>query len=107
MQWIRDGGEVEPTDKNYKAYIKCPYPDPREGETKTYAVSTGEDGTEVHGTSVYGVTAKFYFRHLSEAQRGEFMQLYNDNRMNVGYPGDFYVLPYFCRRAASAPNEAN
>lgn len=97
MQWLRDGAEIGPTDKDYKAYITCPYPDPRAGETKTYVAYTKDDGTEVTGTSTYGTTAKFYFQHLSVEQRHEFIQLYNDKRMNVGYPGHFYVLPYFCK----------
>lgn len=101
MRWLRDGGEVGPTDKSYKVYVKCPYPDPRDGETKTFTVDC-LSGQSVKGTSVYGVTAKFYFQHLSVEQQHEFIQLYNDKRMNIGYPGHFYVLPYFCGRATPA-----
>lgn len=90
MQWLRDGGEVGPTDKSYKAYIKCPYSDPRAGETAEID----------RGISVYGITAKFYFQHLSEVQQHEFIRLYNAKQMNVGCPGHFYVLPYFCGRVA-------
>jgi hypothetical protein len=39
--------------------------------------------------------AKFYFQHLDEASRHEFIELLNAKRLNIGYPGRFYVLPYF------------
>ena len=86
MRICRSGsGEVGPTDKRYKAYV--------------------EGGI---------IRAKFYFRHLTEDQRREFVDLYNDravrrydsegdyevirdrgSKLKIGYPGRFYVLPYF------------
>lgn len=39
--------------------------------------------------------AKFYYQHLSDAQIHRFIELYNSKVMNVGYPGYFYVLPFF------------
>ena len=60
---IRQGIEIVPTDKDYKAYV------------------TGG--------------GKFYFQHLDEAQRQEFIKLYNDKTMKVGYPGYFYTHPFF------------
>ena len=39
---------------------------------------------------------KFYFQHLSASQRHEFIRLVNDGTMNIGYPGHFYVWPFFC-----------
>ena len=74
--------DLGPTDKNYKVYV---------GNTK------------------------FYFQHLSENQKREFVGLYNmrprrqynvndlsfkivadgGGKMVVGYPGRFYVLPFF------------
>lgn len=68
MAAVRDGCEIGPTDKNYKAYINLP---------------TGE--------------AKFYFQHLSDDQRREFIALLNERprRVAIGYPGHFYRLPYF------------
>lgn len=66
MDIVRNGGEVGPTDKNYKAYVTHP---------------EGHD--------------KFYYEELSLAQRREFVDIYNDKQMNVGYPGYFYNLPFF------------
>ena len=65
MDLVRAGAEVAPTDKNYKAYVN--------GEGK----------------------AKFYYQHLDEAQRLEFIELASANRINIGYPDWFYVLPFF------------
>ena len=66
MTAVRDGAAISPTDKNYKAYIQLP-----------------------------GGEAKFYFQHLAEDQRREFFEMYRDNLLVVGYPGHFYVLPFF------------
>lgn len=48
-----------------------------------------------------GHAGKFYLQHLSEAQRREFFDLYKDKTMKVGYPGYFYVLPFFMRPAGA------
>lgn len=68
LQKVREGYIVGPTDKNYKAYLDAP------------------DG---------GTVGKFYFQHLSNEQRDEFVTLHNDKTMKIGYPGHFYVRPYF------------
>lgn len=68
---VRDGAVVGPTDKSYKAYL----------------------------STTDGVQGKFYFQHLSPEQCGEFIDLYNTGRMVLGYPGAFYVAPYFTRPA--------
>lgn len=67
MQAVRDGVEIGPTDKNYKAYLSGP----------------GFDN------------AKFYFQHLSEAQMQEFVELLNAKSVKIGLPGHFYTRPYF------------
>lgn len=67
IQYVKDGKKVGSTDKDYKAYVD---EDPR---------------------------IKFYFQHLSAAQRTEFIELYNAKKFNMGeFP--FYVLPFFCKR---------
>lgn len=68
MAAVREGAQVGPTDKSYKAYITLP-----------------------------GGEAKFYFQHLDEAQRLEFFELYRDHKLTVGYPGHFYRLPFFIK----------
>jgi hypothetical protein len=65
---LLEAGTVElgPTDKNYKAYVDI------------------ELGTK-----------KFYFVHLSEAQMRRFVELLNERKLKIGYPGHFYVKPFF------------
>lgn len=69
-----EAGDVEltPTDKNYKVYA---------------------DGAGLRGHS------KFYFQHLNEEQKQRFIELYNERKLKMAYPGHFYVLPFFCRPA--------
>lgn len=62
-------------------------------------------GTELEPTDknykVYlGDGRKFYFQHLSEAQKQEFFQLFSAKKLTVGHPGHFYVLPFFIGRKA-------
>lgn len=66
---VEAGKTVDPTDKSYKVYI--------------------------HGTG----TGKFYFQHLSPEGRSKFIDLYNERKMVMAYPGHFYVRPYFTRIA--------
>lgn len=70
MKFVQDGGEVTPTDKNYKAYCHGIKPQP-----------VGAD--------------KFYFHHLDEHQKHEFIAALNAKTMKVAFPGHFYNLPYF------------
>ena len=63
-------------------------------------------GTELEPTDknykVYlGDGRKFYFQHLDEAQREEFFQLFKTKKLTIGYPGHFYVLPFFIGRKAT------
>lgn len=69
MDLVRAGEMLGPTDKTYKVYV----------------------GEPNH--------SKFYFQHLSEDQRREFFELYRTDRLAVGYPGHFYVLPFFITHA--------
>jgi hypothetical protein len=70
MAALRQGFEVTPTDKNYKAYVDLPgYPD-----------------------------QKFYFQHMSEDHRTELIVLLNARAVKFAFPGRFYVLPFFVGR---------
>lgn len=62
-----------------------------------------EEGLEITPTDknykVYVAgNKKFYFKHLSVDQQKQFIELINKGAVNVGYPGYFYTLPYFCQR---------
>ena len=72
MDKIKEGVEVVPTDKSYKAYIKF-----------------GPGGQ-----------SKFYFGHLSEEQMHEFIRMLNNGEVKIAYPRYFYVIPYFIQKIA-------
>lgn len=63
------------------------------------------DGKEIGPTDksykvyVDQMTGKFYLQHLTEEQRQEFIELHNSRQMRVGYPGYFYVAPFFTTRS--------
>jgi hypothetical protein len=42
-----------------------------------------------------GMEYKFYFSHLSTLQQHEFLRMYNECELLIGYPGYFDVLPFF------------
>lgn len=39
--------------------------------------------------------SKFYYQHFNDAQRDEFIGLFNEHVMKIGYPGFFYQAPFF------------
>jgi hypothetical protein len=94
-----EAGDVElgPTDKNYKVYVenqggqvfKQTYRDcPRDSEPHMPDQCTHWVTRDMAGT-------KFYFWHLSTEQRKRFIELLNDKKLRIGYPGHFYVKPFF------------
>lgn len=72
--------QVGPTDKSYKVYVRDAY-----------------NGTD---------KGKFYYQHLSAEQQTRFIELYNEKRLKLGWPGHLYRLPYFCQRepATTSPS---
>lgn len=76
--------EVLPTDKNYKAYVRVKNPD-------------GGPVTGVGFLPPITAQMKFYFQHLSSRQKYEFVELINGGTLQLGHPGFFYALPYFCK----------
>lgn len=113
LQKVREGWIVGPTDKSYKVYLSSARtPEELEQEKRRWLqgplaqilIANGADA-EAEWEKEYrplaesdgGSQAKFYFQHLSADQRREFIELYNDKKMRVGYPGHFYVHPYFTR----------
>jgi hypothetical protein len=122
MELVRQGWEIGPTDKNYKAYLGKPYTD-QDHAARQASWSDGHVGRAVRqGALDSGKTAeeadavvaefwqthekqllssktvaKFYYQHLSFEQQQEFIELYNAKQMVIGYPGYFYARPYFCQ----------
>lgn len=73
IKFLRDGGTVTPTGKNYKVYLE----------------STPE---------LSAPALKFYFQHLDDVGKTEFISLLNGKVFKIGYPGHFYVDPFFATR---------
>jgi len=67
--------EVEPTDKNYKVYV-------RRLAGEKLPLPSGNMG-------------KFYFQHFSAEQKHKFIDMVNEKRIKFGTPGYFYRLPFF------------
>lgn len=121
------GAELEPTDKNYKVYVDAPNHDvgkPRiisscnfDPKDDSYIQVTAEHQAQFHNDRLrlnewiqivpdYPTAhLKFYFQHLDEAGARKFVDLLNAKKLNIGYPGHFYVRPYFCVPASSSPRE--
>lgn len=85
LEMVAQGWSVGPTDKNYKAYL--------------HPVQSGEPMLAEPGAPLPEIPpqiqSKFYYQHLSAAQQGQFIDLYNQGQMRISMPGYFYVLPFF------------
>ena len=101
---VRAGHELGPTDKNYKVYVRRP--NPRAGSPRRVGTKSGVDaGGAPFSETIWGSEPelthdKFYFQHLSEEGKTEFLAMLNSSMANIGMPGHFYVLPFFASREA-------
>lgn len=46
---------------------------------------------------VYINDRKVYFEDFTDEEKNKFIQLYNEKKMTLAYPGHFYVMPYFAQ----------
>ena len=92
--------EITPTDKNYKIYVgnkggerfKQSFRDcPKDATCK------GPDDC-THWVTKEHDYSKFYFQHLSVEQKKRFVELFNEKKLILRYPGHFYVLPFFMKK---------
>jgi len=98
MQRIKEGTvEVGPTDKGYKVYVKSLSAE--QPFKHTYRIDHDDTGDQTKWVWITrdADNSKFYFQHLSDEQKTEFVELYNEKCMKVGYPGYLYTLPFFCK----------
>lgn len=124
LELVRQGWLVVPTDKNYKVYLEKPLTDQeredrranwlagnavaeairelgeRDGKTPDQIQSDLDAAwaKQAPGWLHSATVAKFYYRHLLPDQRDEFIELHNNGRMQIGYPGHLYVLPLFAKQ---------
>lgn len=118
---IKSGSELGPTDKNYKVYVDRPNSkmgQPCVDSAANFSqngpgwvevtdenieeFSKLESGFRLHaGQWIHIGTVgpikhdKFYFQHLTREEQLQFLDLLNGRKINIGYPGHFYVLPFF------------
>lgn len=91
--------EIGPTDKSYKIYVNNSGGEPFIQQYRSCpddAKCTGPDDC-AHWTERKIERTKFYFQHMSPQQQVRFIELLNQGRIKLGYPGHFCVLPYFAR----------
>jgi hypothetical protein len=105
--------ELGPTDKSYKIYLQNKA-GPKLKQSYRKDCDMGKPGSKCTGPDdcVHWVTeeqdhGKFYFQHLSEEQMKRFVDLYNDQTIKCGYPGYFYVNPFFMKSASSAETKTD
>ncbi len=72
LSMMTTGVVLKPTDKNYKIYLS---------------------------TAGHGQLGAFYFQHFSDEDKHQFVELFNQKPrpFTIGYPGHFYVLPFFMK----------
>jgi hypothetical protein len=115
---VEAGNKLGPTDKSYKVYVEVANPEAGRliamGRANHYAGGRWQELTpelqELHGIDpsdpgkkewvLIGASPatkdeKFYFQHLSEAGKRRFIDLLNAGKVTFGYPGRFYVPPFF------------
>ena len=123
LEAVRNGAEVEPTDKSYKIYVEIP--DPNEGQVRVVSTMnfTPEDydpaergyvkadpaklkesgwhseGVEWMQLAPRGplMRVKCYLNHFGESQALEFVRLIESGKMKISYPGHFYRPLAFAR----------
>lgn len=128
LQLLGEGWIIGPTDKGYKAYLDRPYTDEQNTTRKQQWLDTSAEAAAVrsvgekHGHTPQQVTtdldnlyaemnlsggatvAKVYFQHLVAVGGVDaFCELHNNGAMRIGYPGRFYVKPYFSRPGPATP----
>ncbi len=96
---------IDPTDKTYKIYVLNDGGRPfRHASRIDKPSKPGEVMKDPADQShwVWEVKedhfAKFYFQHLSDEQKNQFISLHNEKRLRLNHPGHFYTKPYFVQK---------
>lgn len=92
-----EAGDVElgPTDKSYKVYVRNLGGEKFKQSYRGSNCPGGEDPTKWVWTTREQDETKFYFQHLSREQKLRFIELLNERKLRLGYPGHFYTRPFF------------
>jgi len=95
--WKRDAGQ-----DRYRENGKCSFCGSLAPEEVFNRIEAGEMVTPTDKSYKIYITphhGKFYFQHFDDKQKQKFIDLINKKKINLDYPGHFYVLPYFCKYA--------
>ena len=86
-------GSPLPYDRRTCSYCGSWHPD----DLFEYVEAEGEVGPTDKSYKIYLASSpnKFYFQHLDEAGKRRFIDLLNARKVKLGYPGYFYVKPFF------------
>lgn len=107
---MEDFGPWERTEGlDVPAGDRCPFCGSLTGEKFLRRVRAGDQvGPTDKPYKAYldGPWAKFYFQHFTEPQRREFFELHRDGQITFGYPGHFYVLPFFIGKGPEVPSDS-
>ncbi len=95
-----ESGDVKlvPTDKDYKVYVRNDGGQPFRqtyGENYTEKAACGHEEKNHRWVCREVLETKFYFDHLNHEQMVRFVDLMNEKKLKIGYPGHFYRRPYF------------
>lgn len=92
-----EAGDVilTPTDKPYKVYVTNAGGEPFMRSSRTDDGSSGLDQSKWVWETRENPMPKFYFQHLSQGQQRIFIELFNEKKLKLDYPGHFYKVPYF------------
>lgn len=84
-------------EARWRADGTCSYCGSMSAEAFFEAIGAGAELTPTDKSyKVYvGGRRKFYFQHLSLEQMQSFIDLWNEGKLRIGYPGHFYVPPFF------------
>lgn len=128
LQLLGEGWVIGPTDKGYKAYLHRPESAEEKAANKQRWMDTSAEAKAVRqvcarqqktaeetaaeleqfhaevAISPGPTVAKVYFQHVvAVGGVAAFCDLHNTGRMKIGYPGRFYVPPYFTRPEPAIP----
>jgi len=102
-----EAGDIElgPTDKSYKVYVhnlggeqfKQSYRIDEPSKPGEIMKDPMDQSHWVWETRLRD-ECKFYFQHLSDEQRQRFVELLNDKKLKLSYPGYFYRMPFFIEK---------
>lgn len=104
-----EAGDVSlgPTDKNYKVYVKAIQGSSQFKQSfRGEGDPGGDDPSKWVWTTRETADSKFYFQHLSPDQCKRFIELLNEKKLKIDYPGRFYRLPFFIEMRDKEPNDS-